>query len=412
VSRAFVGAVLAHPARFAPAEANLEILADAVVVDVDFSARVPHNTGIQRVARQTTSRWCDQHSVVPTAWWSVGSGMRRLSPDEFERVTRWGMGAAAVPPALVEASASFLIPFNCTIVVTEVPTRRACEALTAMAVTGANSISLIGYDVIPATSGQAVPLHESNKFVDYLGLVKRANRLAAISATAAQEFTGFVDALAAQGLRGPRIASVPLPVDVPSGVAEPHGALNGRPQVLCVGSQEPRKNQLAVLTAAETLWRKGREFDLTFIGESSAWFAQTFDGAVARLARRGRPVQVRRRIDDATLADAYSRAAFTVFPSLHEGFGLPVAESLAFGVPAITSDYGSTAEIGRDGGCLLVDPRDPRAIADAMEDLLTKPEVLERLTREIRERPVRTWDDYAEELWNELVVNADARETP
>jgi glycosyltransferase involved in cell wall biosynthesis len=113
---------------------------------------------------------------------------------------------------------------------------------------------------------------------------------------------------------------------------------------------------------------------------------------------------VLRGIDDATLLRAYGNADFTVFPSLHEGFGLPVAESLALGVPVVTSNYGSTAEIAAGGGCLLVDPRDDDDLTDAMRRLLTDPALVEELRGQIARRPRRTWDDFAAELWNELVV--------
>ncbi len=92
-----------------------------------------------------------------------------------------------------------------------------------------------------------------------------------------------------------------------------------------------------------------------------------------------------------------------MFPSLHEGYGLPVAESLAFNLPVITSSYGSTAEIGAGGGALLIDPRDDRALTDAMRDLLTDDELLARLRAETRGNVSRTWNDYSAELWEYLV---------
>lgn len=92
-----------------------------------------------------------------------------------------------------------------------------------------------------------------------------------------------------------------------------------------------------------------------------------------------------------------------MFPSLHEGFGLPVVESLAHGTPVITSDFGSTAQSGAAGGTVLVDPRDDDALTGAMRTLLTDDDVLARLRAEIARRPERTWQDYADELWTQLV---------
>src|SRR6185369_17546706 len=85
----------------------------------------------------------------------------------------------------------------------------------------------------------------------------------------------------------------------------------------------------------------------------------------------GRHVGVGRGLPDSAVAQAYRDARVVVFPSLQEGFGLPVAEALATGTPVITTRYGSTAEIAEGGGCLLIDPRDEAEIAAAMRSILT-----------------------------------------
>jgi glycosyltransferase involved in cell wall biosynthesis len=69
----------------------------------------------------------------------------------------------------------------------------------------------------------------------------------------------------------------------------------------------------------------------------------------------------------------------------------------------ITSDFGSMKEIAdAGGGALLVDPRDDHAIADAMRTLLTDDDLHAELTAQARSRPVRTWDQYAEQVWEQL----------
>lgn len=93
--------------------------------------------------------------------------------------------------------------------------------------------------------------------------------------------------------------------------------------------------------------------------------------------------------------------------SLHEGYGIPVVEALAKGVPVLTSDYGSLAEVAAAGGCLTVDPRDPEAIAAGMRTLLTDDALVDRLRREAAARPARSWEQYATEVWDALV---DGRE--
>jgi glycosyltransferase involved in cell wall biosynthesis len=258
----------------------------------------------------------------------------------------------------------------------------------------------IGYDCIPVVSAEMVPLVEPNRFVKYLTVVKHARRVAGISVSAAQEFQGFADMLPAQGLPAPTVVECALPADVTS--EPPSAGTDDVPLVLCVGSFEPRKNQLAVLYASEVLWREGRRFRLRFVGGGGS--DPDFGRRVRQLQRAGRPIEVRTAISEIDLARAYRDARFSVFVSTHEGYGLPVAESLALGTPVITTNYGSTREIGRDGGTVVVDPRDDAEILAAMRRLLVDDELYDRLVIEVQKREPRTWDDYASRLWSALVV--------
>ena len=88
-----------------------------------------------------------------------------------------------------------------------------------------------------------------------------------------------------------------------------------------------------------------------------------------------------RALSDDLLWAAYRLAHCVVFPSLNEGFGLPVAESLACGTPVVTSGFGSMREIARHGGAILVDPRDDHDIAAGLRLMLTDRELHETLSR-------------------------------
>jgi alpha-1,3-rhamnosyl/mannosyltransferase len=78
-------------------------------------------------------------------------------------------------------------------------------------------------------------------------------------------------------------------------------------------------------------------------------------------------------------------AAVFVYPSLYEGFGFPVAQAMAAGVPVVTSNVSSLPEVA-GGGALLVDPRSPAEIASALKRLLESPDLRRQLGRSGRER--------------------------
>ncbi len=101
-------------------------------------------------------------------------------------------------------------------------------------------------------------------------------------------------------------------------------------------------------------------------------------------------------VDDATLEALYDLATLFVFPSLAEGFGLPVLEAMLRGTPVACSDTTSLPELTGEDGALLFDPESSEDIAAAMDRLLTDPELREQLAAAGRRRaPAFTWDATA-----------------
>jgi glycosyltransferase involved in cell wall biosynthesis len=391
---------------------TMQVVTAGVVVDVNYTARHNLHTGIQRVVRTTLPRWRRDHDVVAAAWTTCGGTMRTLMPPEQQRVYAWN---GPIDTSELDSSPereqdwTLIVPWRSVVVLAEVPLLKCCARIAAMAELSGNEVVAIGYDCIPVVSADLVP-READRFVRYLGAIRTARRVAGISVTATTEFQGFAQMLPNQGLPGPRVVECPLPIEMIATGAAP-AASGDEPLVLTVGSFEPRKNQPALLYAAEVLWREGHRFRLLLVGGGG-------DSAHVRLRvralkARGRHVSIVVGMSDDELAAAYRRARFTVFTSLHEGYGLPAAESISLGTPVITSDYGSTLEVAEGGGAVLVDPRDDAALVRAMRDLLTDDDQLARLRAEILQRPTRTWDDYAADLWERLVLGrVDAGEVP
>jgi glycosyltransferase involved in cell wall biosynthesis len=380
--------------------AQMTIVESLPVVDVSSCARSERHTGIQRVERETVPHWLDSHDFVLAAWTDREGMYRTLRPRERARVTAWGTPPDAAEPSDGDDQLELLVPWHTRIILLEVADLRRASRLTAIARYSGSSLAAVGYDAIPFTSPELLPADSGIDFLDYLEMVTTVRVVAGISRAATDEFRGYLDAAGA--LDGKSLETCILPVDVPTdAMAGGEAPTDSDPMILCVGSHEPRKNHGTILHAAEKLWREGHCFSLRFLG-GGGW-GTDFDLHAERLRKKGRNVELKKGVTDEALWDAYRAARFTVFPSLHEGYGLPVAESLAFGTPVITSNYGSTREIAQAGGCLLVDPRDDRAVFEAMRRLLIDDVLLKSLADEARSMPVRTWAEYAEDLWNVMV---------
>jgi glycosyltransferase involved in cell wall biosynthesis len=182
--------------------------------------------------------------------------------------------------------------------------------------------------------------------------------------------------------------------------------------IACVGSFEPRKNHLILLRAAEQLWKTGITFELELIGRSTGYFGAKIISEFQRLERVGRAVRWSKHVNDELLKRAYAECRFTVYPSLMEGFGLPIAESLWHGKPVICGGNGALGEIAHGGGCLIVDQTSETSLADGIKKLLTDQTLYLRLCKEARERKFPAWSDYIDDLLGFLRVEPVATVTP
>jgi glycosyltransferase involved in cell wall biosynthesis len=196
---------------------------------------------------------------------------------------------------------------------------------------------------------------------------------AATLVIAVSEFTRS-ELVAQVGLDESKIRVVSNGVDDAFG---PDGEAAEGDYVLAVGTLEPRKN-LARLAEAARL--AGAE--LRVVG------ARGWGGVEAR----GDGLRWLGRVDDAELARLYRGAAVVAYPSLYEGFGIPVLEAMACGAPVVTSAGGATEEVA-GGAAVLVDPREPAAIAAGIDEASRRREELRALGL-ARARAFR-WEDVA-----------------
>ena len=164
-----------------------------------------------------------------------------------------------------------------------------------------------------------------------------------------------------------------------------------KPYALAVASLEPRKNFSRLLEAWEILSEDLRQTHSLVLVVSTGWMQGAVRRRLGKMRRFGEVVLLE-HLDAAQLARLYRNARALVFPSLAEGFGLPIAEAMACGAPVVTSNRSSMPEVAGEAA-VLVDPEDSSEIANAVSLVLGD----EDLRRDLRDRGFENAAKYTAE---------------
>jgi len=165
-----------------------------------------------------------------------------------------------------------------------------------------------------------------------------------------------------------------------------------RPYVLSVGTLQPRKNFVRLIRAFARLPDTGR---VLVIAGGRGWL---YESVLEEAAHHPDRVRVLGFVEDADLPALYRGADLFVFPSFYEGFGLPVLEAMACGVPVVCSGVSSLPEVAGDAA-LLVDPEDEDGLRWAMERALEDEGLRREMTARGRARAAQfTWERAARQL--------------
>jgi glycosyltransferase involved in cell wall biosynthesis len=378
-----------------------------LLLDLSHTSHTRARTGVQRVARsllgalsgKCTAVCLDPHEGAwrPLEPWEE----RNLSAAEpaAGRGMRWPLAARIRgrlrrlrrrPSPLAGLRGS-----PAGIIMPEIFSEEVAAALPALfSATKGPRIALF-HDAIALQMPENAPRSTRARFPAYLQDLLRFDGVAAVSEASRASLLEYWAWLGVR--RTPPVEAIPLGIDAPA-APPPSPAIGGVPTVLCVGSIEGRKNHAALLDACESLWASGRPFELRLAGLANRETGAAALERIGRLQAAGRPLRYDGPASDEALEQAYRGCTFTVYPSLAEGFGLPVAESLVRGKACLCRMDGALGEIARGGGCASIGGASAAEIAGAIGDLLDSPFDVAELEAEARARRFKGWPEYASEL--------------
>ena len=236
------------------------------------------------------------------------------------------------------------------------------------------------------------------QFTVYAHALARADLVIPVSRTSGELLVGWLKGRGHGENTLPPIVPMLLPEEV-LGIERviPHADMrdeNATKEFLTVGTVCAHKNQLITMAAFQRLIEQRPELNirLNVVGTVSPDSATP----AALLAKRAKGrIVLHGHQPDQRLEELTRQSYATVFVSLAEGYGLPVAESLWHGKPCICSNEGSIAEIAEGGGCVPVDPRNADEIEAAIESLAADRARYNDILERIAARRMRSWTEYA-----------------
>jgi glycosyltransferase involved in cell wall biosynthesis len=266
--------------------------------------------------------------------------------------------------------------------------------------------AILIHDIIPILRPEFFQGGDDLMFASFMrDCVSLADKLMAVSEATANDVESFMRNANIDILTRPSVLRIGTGFTLPEGKAELPDNLVAGGYALFVSTIEPRKNHILAFLA----WRRLLETlprdqvpQLVFAGRLG-WMVSDLMQRIRNSNYLGGKLTIVEKPDDGLLAALYRGARFTLFPSFHEGWGLPVSESLAFGKVCLASDSSSIPEAGGPF-CLYHDPENVTAAFDLYRRAIEDPNLIPSMEQRIGEayRPV-PWSTSARDMMSVLL---------
>jgi glycosyltransferase involved in cell wall biosynthesis len=342
-----------------------------IYFDVTKTAKARHRSGLMRVSERLRDELGEE--VAPVIW---REGWRALKGRT---------------PLLLQAEDWVLTP--------ELFSEAERPGFRAMLRERSCRLAAIFHDAIPLRHPQITWPQSVARHPDYMKMLAGFDRVFAVSKASAAELTDFWKWQGAEAKA--QVVPIELGADL-KGVERVRGGAAerkaGPPVLLSVGILEPRKNQALLLDVAETLLKERVEFRLELVGRVNPHFGSGLEKRARGLAKTYPQIRYQNAAGDKEVLALARGARASLFPTLAEGCGLPLLESLWLGVPCVCSDLPVLRENGEAGGCEFVEVNDRAAWTTALRRVIGDSKYIAGLAAAAGGRDLPTWKKTAETL--------------
>jgi glycosyltransferase involved in cell wall biosynthesis len=373
---------------------------------VDHTSRYEGNSGIQRVVRGLSESILNQGmQMTPVVWNPKEADFQLANKEQLIHLSNWS--GPNQDSWNLEFASKPRNGINRILIIPELTTYSPDNHFLKKIILKAKSLemntSIIFFDALPLLMPDIYPMEAALKHSAYMDDLSGADAILAISNSARSDLVRHF--LASDEINNSSVTKI-WAISLPSlflgetvaiqEINQIEFAQENKITILCVGTLELRKNYVILIEAFEKVIfaLPSETIELIIVGKGVDSNTIKFvEQATGKL-----PIRWLGQVSDENLKHYYKICDFTVFPSLGEGFGLPLTESLGYGKPVICGSGGALQENALLGGCLVVNVEDSDALASGILGLITDSELLGRLKEEIDNRIFTSWNDYATNL--------------
>jgi glycosyltransferase involved in cell wall biosynthesis len=359
------------------------------------------NSGIQRYVRKTAKALMELGvDIIPVIY--LNNELVPLTPELLQNmanfngppVSRWHLPKEFLDKSKIFKNAK-------TLIYPELPlgwSTRETENVIRFAHKKNIKVVSIFHDAIAYLLKDYYSTNAQELFLGYMNELSESDMIVSVSKSSKVDYDSIMKSPRNETIES---LALPLPHNVDTlKLPEPKQGGTRTVNILCVSALENRKNHIRLLQAYHNVRRSARARGI----RTNMTFIAAYDGLEASHSARVKKLCQRLGVEliinasEDQLREKYHRADFTIYPSVYEGFGLPIVESLQFNTPIICSNTSSMKEIADEFGLPTFDPHNVEDIAMAMEEMIMDKDKRRSIMNNVKKVKPYSWNDYAIDL--------------